>query len=177
MVDNVVCSALDDFCSTVLEALYLCLPTTDQASISCMSVMEKCALESAAPISMEAPPELTAAELPDACQRVYTASALTTNVPDRYRHFNNICNSAGPDTTTTTTETANKASALSSESSSNTTLVVVGIFLGASVVAAAYLVLRRHRARSGAFQFQQVHGVNDLTLEVHDSLDVEGIMS
>jgi hypothetical protein len=163
-----------------------------------MSVMETCALESEPPFSMEAPPELTAAELPDACQRVYTESALMTNVPERYRHFNSICNNAGPVPVTTTTKTTTETSSLSSPddssasedsssddaSSSSKPLVMVGIFLAASVVAAAYFVLKRRRARSGASpfssrkQFELVHAVNeDWTLEADASSEANDIMT
>jgi hypothetical protein len=188
MLDNVVCAALDDMCATELEALDLCLPPADQASFSCMSVMEKCTLESEPSFSMEAPPELTANELPDACQRVYTAGALTTNLPERYRHFNNICNNAESETAALSSPVDSSSSeefSPNNASSSGKSLLMVGIFLGASVVAAAaYLVLRRHRARNGASpfasrkQFQQVHVANeDLALEMHDSSEVEGIMA
>jgi hypothetical protein len=175
-VVGIACAALDDMCATELEALDLCLPPADQASFSCMSVMEKCALESEPPFSMEVPPELTAAELPDACQRVYTASALMTNVPERCRHFNSICNNAGPTPATTTTKTATATSSLSSPegisasenvsphgaTSSSKPLGMVGVFLAASVVAAVYLVLGRRRARSGYKEVSGGHAANEV---------------
>jgi hypothetical protein len=61
---------------------------------------------------------------------------------------------------------------------------MMGIFLAASVVAAAYFVLKRRRARSGASpfssrkQFHLVHAANeDLTLEADASSEANGIMT
>lgn len=86
------CDAIDDWCETQLEALDHCLPDAGKASFSCLTTIEKCALEADPPIAITAPPLLTTSELPDACQRVY-AETSTTNVPERYSHFNAVCNS------------------------------------------------------------------------------------
>lgn len=89
------CDAIDGFCESEIQSLDECLPPPGDTTFSCLKVIEDCSLLSTPPVSMVAPPELTASELPDSCVRVHDESMSDTKVVERYNQFNDACNNNG----------------------------------------------------------------------------------
>jgi len=151
---GIACDAIDNVCASEIKSLDECLPPTDETTFSCLEVMEQCQLLESPPISILAPPEITASQLPYPCERVQAESFSDTNVVERYTIFNNVCNNnavSAPEAQSNDSELVSSSSGaddpVESGSTSTTALLagVAGIFI-VTLIAALVLVVKKIRA-------------------------------